>query len=70
MELEQLEFGSVGVDVIHVHLSYQWGPGWTCKLAWRHSGAEGFLEQSYTGRDEAELHALVTDALATLWSLV
>nr|CRY97495.1 hypothetical protein [uncultured prokaryote] len=70
MELEQLEFGNVAVDVVNVACSYQWGSRWTVKVMWRHSGQEGFLQQTRSGLDEAEAHAIVVDALAGLLGLV
>lgn len=70
MNVEQPELGNVGVDTITVMLAYSWHAGWRCRLASRSSGAAGFREETYDGRDEAELHALISDYLAELMGLI
>lgn len=70
MDVEQPELGNVGADSITVTLSWSWDRGWRCRVASRPSGAATFREHAYEGRDEAELHAIVSDHLADLMGLV
>lgn len=67
--MEQPELGNVGCDVVMTTATWAWGSGWTLTVTHRLSGSETFEKRVYSGRDEAEVHALVADELAALLGL-
>lgn len=70
MDIEQPALGNVGPVSIALTLDWSWDRGWRCRLASRPSGARAWRKHCYEGRDEAELHAAISDHLADLLGLV
>jgi hypothetical protein len=69
-DIEQPGLGGVGIDGITIGLSWGWEVGWTASVAHRLSGGDRWERRVYLGRDEAELHALLSDELAGMLGLV
>lgn len=70
MNIEQPALGGVGTDSVTISLGWRWESGWWGRVAQRQSGSAEWQERTYTGRDEAELHAIISDELAAILGLV
>lgn len=70
--IEEPELGAalVADDSLTCSLQYRWETGWSARIATRASGSSRWREVTYSGRDEAELHALVSDRLAEALGLL
>lgn len=69
MDVEQPQLGNVGVDALVITLGWTWERGWRARVTQRLSGSEVFLERALDGHDPAELHAILSDGLATALGL-
>lgn len=70
MDIEQPALGGVGIDSFTITATWEWETGWRVRFASRPSGSGAFRETAYSGRDEAELHAILSDHLADVLGLL